>query len=114
VVYGDPNSFRARLATTAIKDISIESILSINQGKPITVCDALQHRAIYDGKFVEIRGRFYGDSLGAQCEPLRTEHFEWPTIIELALPGSKPDKPATWNVDIGWYTRMVEESARIG
>jgi hypothetical protein len=110
----DPNSFRARLVATAIQNVSVERIVPINQGKPITVCDALQHRAKYDGTFVEIRGRFYGNSLAAQCDPLRTEHFEWPTIIELSLPESRPVPPAAWTVDVAWYDRMVRESGRIG
>jgi hypothetical protein len=51
-VYGDRNSFRAHLATTAIKDISTEGIVPINPGKAISVCDALHERSKYADQLI--------------------------------------------------------------
>jgi hypothetical protein len=112
---GDLFVYAAHIDTTLIKDISFEDIVPVNRAAPITVCDALQHRGMYDGHFVEIRGRFYGNSLADECEALHTETFEWPSIIQLAFPqGGDIDEPATWNVDLDWYNRVVADSAKIG
>jgi len=124
LIVGDPTqlplgqrlAYGASLETTSIKDISAENIVAVNRGKPLTVCDALRNRALFNGSFVEVRGRFYGNSLGDQCESLRTQNFEWSPLIELELPKGSVvnDPPATWNIDIGWYSRIVADATRIG
>jgi hypothetical protein len=101
--------YGAYIEPTQIKNITSEKIVPINKGRPMTVCNALENRETYKGKFVEIRGRFYGDSIGDKCKPLRTERFEWPSILEIAFPEvsiDELDPPATWSMDHNWYNKM--------
>ena len=100
--------------TTAIKDISAEDIVAVNSGRPISVCEALKNRAMYDLKVVELRARFYGNSIGDSCGSFRTEKLEWPSVIELPWPGNSLYPPVTWNVDPGWYNRLTLEASRVG
>jgi len=114
---GESYVYGANIEPTQIKNISSEKIVPINKDQPMNVCDALQHREAYNGKFVEIRGRFYGNSIGDKCEPLRTERFEWPAIIEIAFPElsiEELDPPATWSVDPNWYNKKAAEASRKG
>jgi hypothetical protein len=114
ISYGTLNSFRAHLVLLGIKDISAEQIVPINPSSPLTVCQVLENREHYRGKFIEIRGRFFGNSLRGDCPPINTATLTWDSAVDLALPSSLTlARPATWDVPYDWYEGIVSNAARL-
>lgn len=63
----------------------------------LTVCEALSHPDLYDGRMVHVTGRVVGGNEGAWMEgdgcprAYQTEGYAWPSVISLQRPSAHPD-----------------------
>jgi hypothetical protein len=78
---------------------------------PLTVCEVIAKRSVYNGQIVAVPGRVGGGGHGIwldspDCEyKLVTRGVEWPNVIFLTTPSNKsPDVADHANFDTDWST----------